>query len=112
MDGGTRKGEIIYDKANSEFIRIGFKEYKKQFDLSTLGFSSRTADSVNKNNEKMYSMRQLDKTIDSLEKENKLMKEQTEKELFVSFSLPGFLDTVWAKEPVKDSIRGKKSKKF
>jgi lipopolysaccharide export system permease protein len=102
----------IYDKVNSEFVRMGFKEYKKKFDLSTLGFSSRTADSVNKNNEKMYSMRQLDKTIDSLEKENKLMKAQTEKDLFSQFQFAGFLDTVWAKEPVKDSIRGKKIKGF
>jgi lipopolysaccharide export system permease protein len=58
-----------YGGANSDYIRIGFKEYKKQFDLSTLGFSSRTPDSLNKNNERMYSMRQLDKAIDSLEKE-------------------------------------------
>src|SRR5688572_9679668 len=57
-----------YDQANAEYIRIGFKEYKKQFDLSTLGFNNRTADSVNKNNERMYSMRQLEKAIDSLEK--------------------------------------------
>jgi lipopolysaccharide export system permease protein len=102
----------VYDKENSEFIRIGFKEYKKKFDLSTLGFSSRTADSVNKNNERMYSMRQLDKTIDSLEKENRLMREQTEKDLFRQFQFASFLDTVWAKEPIKDSINGKRIKSF
>lgn len=102
----------VYDKENSEFIRIGFKEYKKKFDLSTLGFSNRTADSVNKNNERMYSMRQLDKTIDSLEKENKLMREQTEKDLVRQFQFATFLDTVWAKEPIKDSINGKRVKSF
>lgn len=101
-----------YDKKNSEFIRIGFKEYKKRFDLSTLGFSSRTADSVNRNNEKMYSMRQLDKAIDSLQKENKMVREQTEKDVFRQFQFASFLDTAWKKEPIKDSVRGKKIKSF
>ena len=91
-----------YDPANSEFIRIGFKEYKKQFDLSTLGFNNRTADSVNKNNERMYSMRQLEKTIDSLEKDNKQLKMQTENQLFVQFRFLGLLDSVWSKDSLPD----------
>jgi lipopolysaccharide export system permease protein len=91
-----------YDPANSEFIRIGFKEYKKQFDLSTLGFNNRTADSVNKNNERMYSMRQLEKTIDSLEKDNKQLKMQTENQLFVQFRFLGLLDSTWSKDSLPD----------
>ena len=91
-----------YDPANSEFIRIGFKEYKKQFDLSTLGFNNRTADSVNKNNERMYSMRQLEKTIDSLEKDNKQLKMQTENQLFVQFRFLGLLDSAWSKDSLPD----------
>ena len=102
----------IYDNKNAEFIRIGFKEYKKQFDLSTLGFSSRTADSVNKNNERMYSMRQLDKTIDSLEKENKTFKQQIEKDIIRQFQFAAFLDTVWEKKLVKDTMPKKKIKSF
>jgi lipopolysaccharide export system permease protein len=89
-----------YDPGNSEFIRIGFKEYKKQFDLSTLGFNNRTADSVNKNNERMYSMRQLKKTIDSLERENIQLKEQTEKDMIRQFQFAGLIDTAWPKEPL------------
>ena len=91
-----------YDPGNSEFIRIGFKEYKKQFDLSTLGFNNRTADSVNKNNERMYSMRQLEKTIDSLEKDNKQLKMQTENQLFVQFRFLGLLDSTWSKDSLPD----------
>lgn len=102
----------MFDNKNSEFIRIGFKEYKKQFDLSTLGFSNRTADSVNKNNERMYSMRQLDKTIDSLEKENKMLKQQIGKDIIRQFQFAAFLDTVWEKKPAKDSIGTKKIKSF
>src|SRR5215831_18617673 len=60
----------------SDYIRIGFKEYKKKFDLSSLGFAQIIPDSVNKNNEKMFSMRQLNKAIDSFEKENKQVYDQ------------------------------------
>ncbi|MBC7872566.1 MAG: LptF/LptG family permease [Ferruginibacter sp.] len=84
-----------YDPTNTEFIRIGFKEYKKQFDLSTLGFNNRTADSVNKNNERMYSMRQLEKAIDSLQRENKQIKEQAGKDVIRQFYFAGLIDTVW-----------------
>src|SRR5258705_7070419 len=59
-----------YGGQKSDYIRLGFKEYKRQFDLSSLGFSRLTPDSVNKNNERVYSMRQLNKAIDSFEKEN------------------------------------------
>jgi lipopolysaccharide export system permease protein len=84
-----------YGEGNTEFIRIGFKEYRKQFDLGSLGFNNRTADSVNKYNEKMFSMRQLEKAIDSLKKENALMKEQSAKDLFRQFQFPGIVDSVW-----------------
>lgn len=87
-----------YDPGNTEFIRIGFKEYKKQFDLSTLGFNNRTADSVNKNNERMYSMRQLEKAIDSLQRENAQLKEQTEREMLRQFQFAGLIDTAWQKQ--------------
>ena len=101
-----------YDPANSEFIRIGFKEYKKQFDLSTLGFNNRTADSVNKNNERMYSMRQLEKTIDSLEKDNKQLKMQTENQLFVQFRFLGLLDSAWSKDSLADVSKLKVVKSY
>jgi lipopolysaccharide export system permease protein len=58
-----------FDAGNNEYIRTGFKTYTKQFDLGALGFTNRTADSVNKNNERMFSMRQLNRAIDSLRKE-------------------------------------------
>lgn len=87
------------DPTNTEFIRIGFKEYKKQFDLSTLGFNSRTADSVNKNNERMYSMRQLEKSIDSLRRENQQLRNQTGKDINRQFQFVGLLDTAWTLAP-------------
>src|SRR3954464_13852873 len=50
---------------NTEFIRLGFKEYKKMLDLSSFQMS-KTSDSAFSDNYKMLSVRQLDKTIDSL----------------------------------------------
>jgi lipopolysaccharide export system permease protein len=52
---------------STEYIRIGFREFKKLFDLSILQ-KQNTADSVFKNNNKMLSARQLSKNIDSLSK--------------------------------------------
>ncbi|MEI2740192.1 MAG: LptF/LptG family permease [Chitinophagaceae bacterium] len=101
-----------YEPQNSEFIRIGFKEYKKQFDLSTLGFNNRTADSVNKNNEKMFSMRQLERAIDSLQKENRQIKEQTEKDMLRQFRFTGIVDSGWNEKFLPDISKMKKIRNF
>lgn len=87
--------------SNTEFIRIGFKEYKKQFDLSVFQFQ-RTADSVNRNNHRMLSMRQLDKAIDSLQKQNNDFHKQAHQSLAPSLPFLTYLDTVTEK---KDTIR-------
>ncbi|HUR65856.1 MAG TPA: LptF/LptG family permease, partial [Chitinophagaceae bacterium] len=89
-----------YDRENAEFIRIGFKEFKKQFDLSSLGFNNRTADSVNKNNEKMLSMRQLEKAIDSITKENDHIREQSAKDALRAFRFATYIDSVWMKNEI------------
>ena len=52
---------------NTEFIRLGFKEYKKVLDLSALAFNP-TSDSVFKDRYEMLTITQLNKSIDSLEK--------------------------------------------
>jgi lipopolysaccharide export system permease protein len=84
----------------SEFIRIGFKEYKKQFDLSELGFNKQTPDSLNKNNEKMYSMRQLTVTIDSLEKENIAARKQAVTDMFRFSRFATLIDSSWKEKSV------------
>lgn len=89
----------IYDSKNTEFIRIGFREFRKQFDLSSLGFSNRTADSVNKNNEKMLSMRQLEKVIDSMKLDHEKIYEQTKKELIRPLTFLNYMDSSWSDIP-------------
>lgn len=71
----------------SEYIRMGFKEYNKQFDLSSFQFQ-RSADSVNKDNYRMLSMRQLDKAIDSMQRRNDQLGTKVKKEVFVQASFP------------------------
>ena len=83
-----------YGAAESEYIRMGFKEYKKLFDLSSFTFN-RTADSVNKNNEKMYSMRQLNIAIDSLTKANASLAKQLNNSIYYPFTFANFLDSNW-----------------
>lgn len=101
-----------YAQGNTEFIRIGFKEYKKQFDLSTLGFTNRTADSVNKNNEKMLSMRQLQKTIDSLQKENQRIKDQMTKDMLLQFYFSSRPDSFWLQPILNRKPAGEMVKRF
>ncbi|MBE2229367.1 MAG: LptF/LptG family permease [Chitinophagaceae bacterium] len=94
----------VYANDNIEYYRIGFKEYQKQFDLSGLGLSGRTADSVNKNNEKMFTMRQLEKAIDSFSRENDGIVAQAEKNAFGALQFNSLLDSAWNKYP-PDSTR-------
>ena len=79
---------------NTEFIRLGCKEYKKQFDLSAFQFQ-RTADSVNKNNHRMLSMRQLDVAIDSIKKQNNVFYKRVRQEVLPSLQFMPYLDSAW-----------------
>jgi lipopolysaccharide export system permease protein len=100
------KGEL-YQQTGSEYIRIGFKEFKKRFDLSALGFTNRTADSVNRNNEKMLSMRQLEHAIDSMSRENEQLARQAQSDLMRPFRFASFIDSPWTNYPdssVKDTV--------
>ena len=85
---------------NTEYIRLGFQEYKKQFDLSSLGVK-RTADSVNKTNQRMLSMRQLSKAIDSIEKGQKEFNNRVKAEVLSPLPFAKYLDSNWKKGSVK-----------
>ena len=67
-------------RINTEFIRMGFKEYKKSIDLSALQLNL-TADSLFKNRYEMLSLRQLNKAIDSLDKNNRQFENRVRTEL-------------------------------
>ena len=85
---------------STDFIRLGFKEYKRPFDLGSFGLQQRTADSVNKNNARMLSMRQLDVAIDSIEKVDKLMAGRVKTDVFGFLPVTRYLDSNWKSKPV------------
>ena len=77
---------------NTEFIRLGFKEYKKMLDLSSFQMS-RTSDSAFKDNFRMLSVRQLGKTIDSLKKFETYYQKRSENEINPYLPFTRYADT-------------------
>ena len=81
LQNGFRYQEKGYmNNVNNEFIRLGFKEYNKLFDLSQLDFQ-KTADSLFKTGFRMQTVRQLDKAIDSLDRYPDSFARRSKKEL-------------------------------
>ena len=80
--------------ANTEFIRLGFKEYNKQFDLSTFQFQ-RSADSAYSGNWRVKSMKQLDRYIDSMNRRHAAIENKVEREVFNGTRFTELLDSSW-----------------
>jgi lipopolysaccharide export system permease protein len=93
---------------NTEFIRLGFKEYKKILDLSSFKMN-KTSDSVFKGNYKMLSIRQLNKAIDSLKKTNLYFEKKSQAEISPYFTFLQYADSNWNKI---DKSQPKKIKSF
>ena len=93
------------NSTSTDWIRLGFKEYKRQFDLSSFGLQQRTADSVNKNNARMLSMRQLEVAIDSLNKVNTKMEERVKDMVFGTIPFAHYLDSNWKNRKQKSSAK-------
>jgi len=79
---------------NTDYIRLGFKEYHKVFDLSSFKLN-KTEDSVFKNNYQMLSIRQLDKSIDSLKKFNASFPKKILPQISPYLLFTRYLDTGW-----------------
>ena len=98
------RGENNSNDDNTDYIRLNFKEYKKQFDLSSFQFVQ-TDDSVNKNSERVYSMRQLNIAIDSLEKDNKKARKLYDAEVTSSaLKFSKYIDSISKKKLATDSL--------
>jgi len=65
---------------NTQFIRFGFKQYIKDFDLTTFD-SHHTADSLFKYDPKMLTVLQLNKALDSLGDVNEEFHKETQRQL-------------------------------
>ena len=80
---------------NTEFTRMGFKEYKKMFDLKSFQMT-KSGDSAFYD-PKMLSLRQLNFTIDSLKNRDSFYMKRTYREVSPYFRFSHYLDTGWAK---------------
>lgn len=82
---------------NTEFIRLGFKQYKKVFDLSSFKIN-RTPDSLFRDNQRMLTLGQLNKRLDSLQRTAPVYYERNKRELNAQFRFAAFSDS--AQPPV------------
>lgn len=96
QNGWTYREKGDRQTANTEFVRMGFSEYKKVLDLSSFKMN-KTEDSAFKNNYQMLTMTQLGRNIDSLEKLNNNYVQRVTIDLNSNLKFPKYLDTTgWA----------------
>jgi lipopolysaccharide export system permease protein len=82
----------------NEFVRLGFKEYKKSLDLISFQFKQ-NSDSVEKSNFRVMSMPQLSKVIDSVNRTNAHIGDRIRKEAFSYSGIARWVDTSWKSIP-------------
>lgn len=87
--------------ANTDFIRLGFEEYRKEFDLSSFQMN-RTEDSLFLSDPKMLSVRQLNIAVDSLNELNTNYYGRSKKELRNFLKFTAFKNVPW--KPVATTI--------
>jgi lipopolysaccharide export system permease protein len=78
----------------TEYYRLGFKEYTKVFDLSSFKLT-KTADSTFKSFYKMLSLKQLNTVVDSLEKVLNNLKQKSRRDIRPLLPLQTVPDSVW-----------------
>jgi lipopolysaccharide export system permease protein len=83
----------------TEFIRLNFKEYRKLFDLSSFKLT-KTDDSIFRNDSRMYSIRQLNRSIDSVKKVEKEYEKKLTQEVESQLAYITLPDSVWSKTAV------------
>jgi lipopolysaccharide export system permease protein len=80
---------------NTEFIRVGFKYYKKVFDLSSFKLT-KSDDNNFKNGYQMLNIKQLTITIDSLKKKNNENLLRTNATMVQQLGFSKYIDSNWA----------------
>jgi lipopolysaccharide export system permease protein len=93
---------------NTDYIRMGFKSYKKVLDLSALALN-RTADSTYKDRYEMLSTRQLTKVADSIDKSLGKFQERDIREVQGYFGFTKYLDTGWVNVKAPPIKKGAKT---
>lgn len=109
------RGNSGADTGN-EYIRLGFKEFKKLFDMSSLALKN-NSDSFYRKNFKMLSVRQLNSSIDSLNRMDDTLFRKMDMEIAQNLRSLKIPDSIWKKaqepagryknfdESIPDSVR-------
>lgn len=90
----------------TEFIRVGFKEYRKLFDVRSFQLMN-TNDSFFRNDQKMLTVVQLDKAIDTLKRTRDTVLQKFRREWKSQLRYMPLPDSVWAKVPAAQPLTGK-----
>lgn len=103
------KGVSLDEK--TDFIRIGFQEYNKLFDISDM-LMRQTPDSVNKDFYKMLTLSQLNRNIDSLEKAPQNFIKKIKPTFTGTVKFLDYLDTGWKSVQIPQQTKAKSMKEL
>ena len=81
----------------TDYIRMGFKQYTKLLDMSALAMGN-SSESALERNPKMLSIRQIDYTIDSIKKSEKMLEKKFVADVKPLFAFTKFADSGWLKK--------------
>ncbi len=103
LEFNLENGYRYQERGNStdsatEYIRLGFKNFKKLFDLSALQ-QTKTSEKQYENNYKMKSVRLLNHSLDSLYKVNDSLNIKLSKDLASFIHYGNVNDSFWKKAP-------------
>lgn len=108
LDFHLKNGIRYQERGNSsdsatEYIRMSFREYKKQLDISSFNFRA-SEDSNNRNSERVYSMRQLDVAIDSMAEFYETDRQRYDINFYSSLPILLYKDSIVKDGKIPDSI--------
>ncbi len=87
----------------NEYIRLGFKEFNKLFDMSALALQS-NSDSMYRKNFKMLSVRQLNSSMDSIIKLDDSLFKRMDTDLVMNLPMLNVSDSLYNKTPLPKKI--------
>lgn len=101
MEFNLQNGYRYQERGNpgdtaTEYIRLGFKSFKKLFDMSSLQKQT-TNDSIYKGNFKMLSVGQLNHSLDSLGRVTDSLKTRLDREMNLYTYYSNIPDSIWKK---------------
>jgi len=98
----------IRGSTQNDYIRMGFKQYTKLLDMSSLQMGNGNEQAL-EHHPKMLTIRQIDYTIDSIKKANSILQKRVITDIKPIFKFAAYADSGWLK---KDTFKFKKVSSF